>query len=215
MSANSMTPKQAAVALVAAMPIGVSVQQLEEYGIDATTEQAQAITQEVLSLNLFWIFAAIEAHIPQKYQSALSELILDAMEAGWGTTVPVGSAAWTSYLNEWQERRRRYSRLVEEGVSPLAVSAEAAALMEENQLVKESERRNLLTLLIDFVPVDTYGSYWKMSDNLLTCRDLSEVAVIDDLPRLVQFIEQRRTRWNIQLQHLLSGELLQLHDQGP
>ena len=157
MSANSMTPKQAAVALVAAIPPGVSVQQLEEYGIEATTEQAQAITQEVLSLNLFWIFAAIEAHIPQKYQSALSELILDAMEAGWGTIIPVGSAAWTAYLNEWQERRRRYSRLVEEGVSPLAVSAEAAALMEENQLVKEAERRNLLTLLIDFVPVDTYG----------------------------------------------------------
>ena len=66
MSANSMTPKQAAVALVAAMPTGLSVEQLEEYGIEATTEQAQAITQEVLSLNLFWIFAAIEAHIPQK-----------------------------------------------------------------------------------------------------------------------------------------------------
>jgi hypothetical protein len=143
--------------LVAAMPIGVTVQQLEEYGIEVTSEQAQAITQEVLSLNLFWMFAAIEAHIPQKYQSALSELIVDAVEAGWGTTVPVGSAAWTVYLNEWQKRRRRYRRLVEEGASPLTVSAEAAALMEENHLVNEAERRNLLLLLIDFVPVDTYG----------------------------------------------------------
>ena len=43
---------------------------------------------------------------------------------------------------------------------------------------------------------------------------LLEVAVIDDLPRPVQLIEQRRTRWDIQFQHLLSGELLQLHDQG-
>ena len=157
MSANSMTPRQAAAALVAAMPIGVSVQQLEEYGIEATTEQAQAITQEVLSLNLFWIFAAIEAHIPKKYQPALLELILASIEAGWGSLVPVGSASWTAYLNEWQERRRRYTRLVEEGASPLAVSAEAATLMEENRLVKEVERHNLLTLLIDFVPVDTYG----------------------------------------------------------
>ena len=157
MSANSMTAKQAAVALIAAMPTGVSVQQLEEYGIDATVEQAQAITQEMLSLNLFWIFAAIEAHIPQKYQSALSELILDTMKAGWGTTVPVGSASWAAYLTDWEDRRRRYNRLIEEGASPLAVSAEAAALMEENRLVKEAERRNLLTLLIDFVPVDTYG----------------------------------------------------------
>jgi hypothetical protein len=157
MSTNSMTPRQAAAALVAAMPIGVSVQQLEEYGIEAMTEQAQAITQEVLSLNLFWIFAAIDAHIPQKYQSAISELIMDAMETGWGTTLPVGSANWTVYLDQWQNRRRRYSRLVEEGVSPLAVSAEAATLMEENHLVGEAERRNLLTLLIDFVPVDSYG----------------------------------------------------------
>ena len=157
MAANSMTPRQAAVALVAAMPTGLSVQQLEEYGIEATTEQAQAITREVLSLNLFWVFAAIEAHIPLKYQSALSDHMLASIEAGWGTTVPVGSAPWTTYLNEWQERRRRYSRLVEEGMSPLGVSAEAAALMEDNRLVTETERRNLLTLLIDFVPVDTYG----------------------------------------------------------
>ena len=157
MSANSMTPKQAAAALVEAMPLGVTVQNLEEYGIEATTEQAQAITQEVLSLNLFWIFAAIEAHIPPKYQSALSELILDTIQAGWGTTIPVGTAPWTAYFVEWKERRRRYSRFVEEGMSPLAVSSEAAALMEENRLVKEAERGNLLTLLIDFVPVDTYG----------------------------------------------------------
>src|SRR5437016_14633133 len=112
MSANSMTPKQAAVALVAAMPTGLSVEQLEEYGIEATTEQAQAITQEVLSLNLFWIFAAIEALIPQKYQSALSELILESMEVGWGTTVPVGSATWTAFLHEWMQRPRRYTALV-------------------------------------------------------------------------------------------------------
>jgi hypothetical protein len=209
-----MTPKQAAVALVAAIPTGVSVQQLEEYGIEATTEQAQAITQEVLSLNLFWIFAAIEAHLPQKYQPALLKLILDAMEAGWSTTVPVGSLAWTAYLNEWQERRRRYGRLVEEGVSPLVVTAEAAALMEENHLIKEEERRNLLTLLIDFVPVDTYGQLLEDVGYSFACRDLSEVAVTNDLPRFVQLIEQRRTSWDIQLQHLFSGELLQLHDQG-
>ena len=157
MAANSMTPRQAADALIAAIPTGVSVQQLEEYGIEATAEQAQAITQEVLSLNLFWIFAAIEAHIPQKYQPALSDHMLASIEAGWGTTVPVGSASWTDYLNEFQERRTRYSRLVEEGMSPLGVSAEAATLMEDSRLVTEAERGNLLTLLIDFVPVDIYG----------------------------------------------------------
>jgi hypothetical protein len=157
MAANSMTPRQAAAALVAAIPTGLSIQQLEEYGIEATAEQAEAIALEVLSLNLFWVFGAIEAHIPLKYQSALSDHILASIETGWGRTVPIGSISWDSYLNEWQERRRRYTRLVEEGMSPLGVSAEATALMEDNRLVTEAERRNLLTLLIDFVPVDTYG----------------------------------------------------------
>ncbi|MCG3778019.1 MAG: hypothetical protein JW388_0725 [Nitrospira sp.] len=157
MSAHAMTPKQAALALMAAMPIGPSVQQLEEYGIDATTEQAQAMTQEVLSLNLFWIFASIEAHIPQKYQAVLSDFILNTMEVDWGKTNPVGPAVWTAYLTEWQERRGRYGRLVEEGLSPLAVSAAAAELMEERHLVIEGQQQNLLTLLVDFVPVDTYG----------------------------------------------------------
>src|SRR3954453_345599 len=107
MPANSMTPRQAAIALINAMPTGLSIQQLEEYGIDATGEEAQAIAQEVISLNLFWIFAAIEAHVPQKYQSALSELVMDAIGAGWDTIIPVCSVEWTVYLNEWEDRRRR------------------------------------------------------------------------------------------------------------
>jgi len=65
--------------------------------------------------------------------------------------------AYRDIRDEWEERRRRYGRLLEGGVSPLAVSAEAATLMEENRLVKEDERWKLLTLLIDFVPVDAYG----------------------------------------------------------
>jgi hypothetical protein len=118
------------------------------------------------------------------------------MEAGWGTTVPIGSVAWTAYLNEWQERRR-YGHLIEEGMSPLVVTAEATALMEENHLIKEEERRNLLTLLIDFVPVDTYGQLLEDVGYSFACRDLSEVAVTNDLPRFVQLIEQRRTSWDI------------------
>ncbi|MDH4187759.1 MAG: hypothetical protein OEV08_12260 [Nitrospira sp.] len=157
MAGNSMTPKQAAEALIAAMPCGISVQQLEEYGIEATANQARAITQEVLSLNLFWIHAAIDAHIPQKYHEALSDFIMETMKAGWGVTIPVGASDWLTFLSEWQGRRGRYSRLVEEGMNPLAVSAEAAEIMAERELVKERELRNLLTLLIDFVPIDRYG----------------------------------------------------------
>ena len=152
-----MTPREAAAALIAAMPRGLSEFELQEYGIEATAERAQAITREILSLNLFWIFAAIEAHIPQKFRPAVSELVLHAVETGWGTTYPVGPLAWTTFLTEWKERKERYERMVRDGLSSLAISAEVGLLLEEQRVVGEDDRRNVLTLLIDSVPVEAYG----------------------------------------------------------
>lgn len=155
---KGMTPKEAAAALVRTMPVGLSDAQIEEYGITPAPERAQKISRELLSLNLFWLFAAIEAHIPQRYQSAVSELVLAAVEQGWGTIYPVGTVSFASYLEEWKERTKRYERLVRDGASPLAVSTEVAATMEELGIIDEENRRNLLTLLIDHVPVESYGA---------------------------------------------------------
>lgn len=152
-----MTPKEAAAALVAAIPRGLTLAQLQEYGIEATERQAQAIVREVLALNLFWVFGAIDAHIPQKYQAAVSELVLEAVQGEWPMRLPDGERAWTAFLNDWQHRRKQYQRFVQDGASPLAVSTEAAGLMQEQGIVKEEDHRNVLTLLIDFVPVDSYG----------------------------------------------------------
>jgi len=152
-----MTPNEAAAALIAALPTGILSSQLEEYGIEPTVERAQAISRELLFLNLFWIVAAIEAHIPRKYQNGITELVLKAVESGWSTTYPVGPAAWPAFLAEWKVRTRRYERLVQDGASPLAVSGEAGMVLEEQRVVNEEDRRNLLALLLDSVPVETYG----------------------------------------------------------
>jgi len=157
MPGKGMTPREAASALIAAMPTGVTEAQLEEYGIEATGACAQVLTREILSLNLFWIAAAIEAHIPQNFQPVVSELVLHAVESGWGTTYPVGRAAWATFLAESKERTKRYERLVKEGMSSLAISAEVGMWLEEQHIVGEDERRNVLTLLIDSMPIETYG----------------------------------------------------------
>lgn len=157
MSSASMTPKQAADALVAALPRAMTNTQLLDYGLEVSEDQGRGINREVLSLNLFWIFAAIDAHIPKKYQPAVAELVLEGVQMGWPMVLPPGERAWTAFLNDWQDRRKRYNQLVEEGVSPLAINAESAVFIEEEGLVKEEDRRNMLTLLIDYVPVDTYG----------------------------------------------------------
>jgi len=152
-----MTPREAASALVAAMPGAVTEATLDEYGIEPSPARAQALTRELLSLNLFWMQAAIDAHIPQKYQQAVIELVWQAIEAGWGTTYPVGPVSWNQFTMEWSQRRGRYERLVRDGASALAVSTEVGIWLEEQRLVDEEDRRNVLTLLIDSVPVETYG----------------------------------------------------------
>jgi hypothetical protein len=157
MAGKGMTPREAASALIAAMPAGLSESQLQEYGIEATADRAQTLTREMLSLNLFWMFAAIEAHIPQKFQPAVTELVLHAVETGWGTAYPVGPVAWSTFLTEWKERTTRYERLVNEGMSALAISAEVGMWLEEQRIVAEEDRRSVLTLLIDSVPLEAYG----------------------------------------------------------
>jgi hypothetical protein len=152
-----MTPKEAAAALVQAMPAGVAPSQLEEYGIEPVPQRAEALARAALSLNLFWMFAAIEAHIPHHYQAAVSELVLDAVKAGWGTAYQVGSTSWPSFLEAWREQTNQYERLVKEGISAMAIAGEVVDQLEEQRLIEESDRRNTLSLLVDAVSVETYG----------------------------------------------------------
>jgi len=152
-----MTPNEAAAALIGALPEAVSPSNLEEYGIEATAERAQQISCELLCLNLFWIFAAIGAHIPKKYQELVRELVLRSVESRWSTTPPFGPITWESFLAEWEDRARRYDQALQQSGHTLSVHTEATTYLEELRIVGEDERGKLLTFFVDSVPVDAYG----------------------------------------------------------
>lgn len=153
-----MTPKEAATALFEAMPQPVSVAQLEEYGIEASEPKAQQVAREILSLNLYWILAAIDAHIPQKYRVAIRDSLFELIRTSWWESGQLGGGAWENYRKELDDRRATYGRLVDqEGMSYLAVSAEAASLIEDHGAVASEDRQKLLVLLIDFAPAAEYG----------------------------------------------------------
>lgn len=153
-----MTPAQAAAALLKTMPEPVSPAQLAEYGIDASESGARQIACEILSLNLYWMLAAIDAHIPQKYRAAIRETLFDSIRNNWWESGQLGEGTWEAYLKELDERRRNYGRLVdEERMSHMAVSAEAASLIEDQGSVPSEDRQKLLVLLIDYAPASEYG----------------------------------------------------------
>jgi hypothetical protein len=153
-----MTPAQAAAALLQTMPEPVSAAQLEEYGIDVPESSARKVAREILSLNLYWILAAIDAHIPLKYRAAISETLFESIRTRWWESGQLGQGTWEDYQQEMNERRAEYGRLVDqEGMSHMAVSAEAASLIEDQGSVPSEDRQKLLVLLIDYAPAAQYG----------------------------------------------------------
>jgi hypothetical protein len=153
-----VTPAEAAAALFQMMPQPLSVPQLEEYGIEATEDQARHVAREILSLNLYWILAAIDAHIPQKYRAAIRDALFQWIRTEWWERQRLGPGTWEEYQKELDERRAGYARLVDqEGMSHMAVSAEAVSLIEDRGLVASEDRQKLLVLLIDYAPAAEYG----------------------------------------------------------
>lgn len=153
-----MTPAQAAAALFDMMPQPVSVPQMEEYGIESSDANAQRVAREILSLNLYWILAAVEAHIPLKYRAAIRETLFETIRTRWWDSGQIGEGTWEDYLKDLDERRAEYGRLVDhEGMSHMAVSAEAATVIEEQGIVTAEDRQKLLVLLIDYAPAALYG----------------------------------------------------------
>lgn len=153
-----MTPAQAAAALLKAMPLPPSAAQLEEYGLAGSASTAQSISREILSLNLYWIIAAIDAHIPAKYRDTIHEILLGSIKTTWWEAGQIGPSTWDTYVEELDKRRADYGQLVDqEGLSHMAVSAEAASRIEDQGIVPFEDRDKLLVLMIDYAPAAEYG----------------------------------------------------------
>jgi hypothetical protein len=153
-----MTPAQAAAALLQVMPQPVSTAQLEEYGIEASESSTRQIAREIVSLNLYWILAAIEAHIPVRYRMVIRESLFESVKTHWWKSGRLGAGTWVEYQQEVEERRATYGRLMDQGgMSHMAVCAAAASLIEDQGSVRSEDQQKLLVLLIDYAPAAQYG----------------------------------------------------------
>ena len=151
------TPHQAAQALYAALPHALPRATLEEYGIEATTEQAQQITREVLSLSLFWIRCALDATLMPKHREQVLSELRRCILAGWQSELGLDGADAEGYFEEAQERRKLYDQVMQEGASPVVIATETAAILVADAVVPPEDRPKILALLIDLVPVDQFG----------------------------------------------------------
>lgn len=153
-----MTPAQAATALFQAIPRPFTVSQLEEYGIEIAETNLPQISKEILSLNLYWVLAAVDAHIPTKYKPVIKEDLFELILNEWWNGQSGGTVTWSEYQLELTTRLDHYAHLVDqEGISHEGTCAEAATLIEDQGLISPDDRPKMLVLLIDYAPVSEYG----------------------------------------------------------
>ena len=153
-----MTPEEAAQALFHTMPQAITAAQLAEYGVEVSDSAAQHIAREILSLNLYWVLAAVDAHIPTKYRAAIEEQLFDSIQNVWWESGRFGRGTWDAYQPELTARREHYARLADqEGISHMGICAETAALLEDHGVISAEDRPKLLVLLIDYAPASEYG----------------------------------------------------------
>ena len=155
MTTQPMTPAEAASALYKLLPRHLSVEMLSDYGIDLTEVQAGDVTREILSFNLYWVFAAINAHIPRAYREVLFGRVLELIRADWHKEFKQ-DMNWNEYLNEMEERRSLYAPAGDLEGGAMAASEEIAGLLEDAGLLQPENRPKLLVLLPDVLPLEQY-----------------------------------------------------------
>ncbi len=152
----SHTHREAAESLYAAMPHAMTLDVLREYGLEITSEQARHITEEVLSLNLYWIHTALQASLRAGDAERVSSELAECIERGW-KDFDIPGRDYAAMLEEARNRRAGYDRIVREGGSPIAVFGESAGSLEFSGTIEAGERQKLLALFIDLIPVDAFG----------------------------------------------------------
>ena len=156
MDAMAHTPREAAETLYAAMPRAMTLETLREYGLEVSPEQARHITQEILSLSLYWIHTALQASLRADDAERISSELTQCIERGWKNFDMQGCDHATA-LEDATHRRGGYDQIVQEGGSPIAVFGESAGSLEFSGAIEMGNREKLLALFIDMIPVDTFG----------------------------------------------------------
>jgi hypothetical protein len=150
------TFREAAESLYAAMPRAMSLDLLGEYGLELTPEQAGHITEEVLSLNLYWIHTALQASLRAGEAERVSRDLAQCIEQGW-KDFDVPGRDQAAAFEEAQNRRAGYEQIVQEGGSPIAVFGESAGSLEFSGVIEAGDRQKLLALFIDVISVEAFG----------------------------------------------------------
>ncbi len=149
--------QETAKALVQLIPPSVAPDFLEEYGLTLTTQQAQAVTKEVLALSLFWITCAMRVSIPEPVRSRMHPAIHEHVRDKWSNRFGLVHVPIDQFYAAMEHKHRTWEDITQQGGEPIAVLSAAAEALEDDGVIPGHGRQKLLAVLLDLVPIDEIG----------------------------------------------------------
>ena len=149
--------QETAKALVQLIPPSVAPDFLEEYGLTLTTQQAQAVTKELLVLSLYWMTCAVRVSIPEPVCSRMQQAIHDMVREKWSSRFGLAHVPIEQFYAAMEHKHRTWEDITQQGGEPIAILSDAARGLEDENVIAIHDRQNILAVLLDLVPVDEIG----------------------------------------------------------
>ena len=149
--------QQTAKALVQLIPPSVAPDFLEEYGLTLTTQQAQAITKELLALTLYWMTCAVRVSIPEPVCSQMHQAIHEHVREKWGSRFGLVHVPIEQFYAAMERKHQTWEHITQEGGEPIAILSDAAQGLEGDNVIASRDRQKILAVLLDLVPFDEMG----------------------------------------------------------
>ncbi|MDE0404779.1 MAG: hypothetical protein OXI53_05660 [Nitrospira sp.] len=149
--------QETAKALVQLIPPSVAPDFLEEYGLTLTTQQAQAVTKELLALSLYWITCAVRVSIPEPVCSRMHRAIHEQIREKWGSRFGLVHVPIDEFYVAMERKHRAWEDITQQGGEPIAVLSDAAERLEDDHVITSHARQHMLAVLLDLVPIDEIG----------------------------------------------------------
>ncbi len=151
------SPADAAELLYGQIPHALTSAQLEEYGIEAEPDQVRQFTREILSLNLYWMWSALDSVMTVKRRDRVFAELLQRIRAGWESELDLPGHEVDRYADQVKERVATYMRAMEDDGTPVGVLSETARILSWGGVVRPEDHQKILAFLLDLVPVDEIG----------------------------------------------------------
>lgn len=121
------------------------------------------LTREVLIVNLFWAWSVLDATLSNKNRDRVFGALLHRLKQGWTDELALPEDRRADFEADVRDRHARFAEVVADGGVQVTVLSEAAALIEGDGIVPESQHQQLMALLID---LDASGDIGETADGI-------------------------------------------------